>query len=205
MKHFLFLGDSITDCGHSFDPENLGNGYVRMIHGYFREQHEPVHLENMGVDGFTIPAVNRLWNLFCSDSNPDLITLLVGINDLAVAKNTGKDTELAMLEFQHQYESLIRQIQKETTCPILLMEPFIFPWPAMFASWEEDVKKMNTIIAEIAGKYHLQYLPLWEPLSNAASKYGYDAITLDGVHLTNMGHQIIADLWIQFLLRSPLP
>ena len=30
MKQFLFLGDSITDCGHAFDYEDLGEGYVRM-------------------------------------------------------------------------------------------------------------------------------------------------------------------------------
>ena len=29
MKRFVFLGDSITDCYHSFDPDNLGEGYVR--------------------------------------------------------------------------------------------------------------------------------------------------------------------------------
>ena len=27
----LFLGDSITDCDHLFDQDQLGNGYVRMI------------------------------------------------------------------------------------------------------------------------------------------------------------------------------
>ena len=31
MKTILFLGDSITDCGHSFDPDHLGYGYVRLI------------------------------------------------------------------------------------------------------------------------------------------------------------------------------
>ena len=31
MKNLLFLGDSITDCNHYFDPDNLGYGYVRII------------------------------------------------------------------------------------------------------------------------------------------------------------------------------
>ena len=31
MKTLLFLGDSITDCNHYFDPENLGYGYVREV------------------------------------------------------------------------------------------------------------------------------------------------------------------------------
>lgn len=27
----LFLGDSITDCGHCFTADNLGNGYVKHV------------------------------------------------------------------------------------------------------------------------------------------------------------------------------
>ena len=53
MKTLLFLGDSITDCGHSFDPENLGNGYVRIIAENFSVQKDDVKILNKGIDGFT--------------------------------------------------------------------------------------------------------------------------------------------------------
>mgnify|MGYP000597499572 CR=1 FL=1 len=31
MKQYLFLGDSITDADHLFDPANLGYGYVSLL------------------------------------------------------------------------------------------------------------------------------------------------------------------------------
>ncbi len=71
MKDFLFLGDSITDCGHSFDPENLGNGYVRIIANYFKSQCQGKNIQNMGVDGFTVTALKRLWNQCCHDIRPN--------------------------------------------------------------------------------------------------------------------------------------
>lgn len=196
MKEILFLGDSITDCDHSFDPEDLGHGYVRMIAEYFSAQSSDVHIHNRGMDGLTVNALKRLWNLCCSNIKPDFITILIGINDIAVMKNTGKDPKLALLEFESQYNALIHQIKSQSDCPILLMEPFIFPYPAMFTSWESDVKAMNRIIQRIAIQHNLAFLPLWNALSDVASITGYDAVTLDGIHLTNTGHQILANLWM---------
>lgn len=203
MREILFLGDSITDCDHSFDPENLGTGYVRMIAEYFSAQKAEVQIHNMGIDGLTVNSLKRLWNLCCKDLKPDFITILIGINDIAVMKNTDKDPELALLEFECQYESLIRQIRSQTNCPILLMEPFVFPHPAMFLSWEADVQLMSKIIQKLAVKYDLSFLPLWDALSNAALENGYDAVTLDGVHLTKLGHQMIADSLLHLLLPEP--
>lgn len=198
MKKLLFLGDSITDCYHSFDKENLGKGYVRMIAEKLEYDSGKIEVKNMGTEGFTLPALKRLWNLCCTEIKPDFITILIGINDVAVMKSNRVNPDEAFEYFKCNYEMLLKQIQLATDCPILLMEPFIFPHPAEFATWEPDVRKMNNIIREISKKYNVGFLPLWDRLSDAAEKYGYDKITLDGVHLTRKGHGIIAESWIEY-------
>lgn len=200
MKEFLFLGDSITDCGHSFDIENLGDGYVRILAEELGHFSGNVKIKNMGVDGFTISALARLWSLRCKVMAPDFITILIGINDVAVMKCNNERPEIALQIFRNKYETLIEQIQKNANCPIMLMEPFIFPYPAEFQSWEDEFHVMSRIIRDIAQKYELKFVPLWDKLLDFAQEKGFKEITTDGVHLTTKGHRIIADAWMEYFL-----
>lgn len=198
MKQFLFLGDSITDCGHAFDYEDLGEGYVRMIYNSFHLNNQKVRVLNRGTDGFTIKNVKRLWNISHTKYKPDTINILIGINDIAVMKNTGLDTDEALALFEKNYEELLLQIRETCDCPITLMEPFIFPRPAELITWMDDVRKMNDIIRKLAEKHNLTFLPLWDKLLNAAESEGYNKITIDGVHLTKQGQKIIAETWLKW-------
>lgn len=197
MKNLLFLGDSITDCNHYFDPENLGQGYVRMIYGKINTPDKIYQVLNKGNDGFTVPAVRRLWKRSCLNLQPDFITILIGINDLAVMRNTGITASVGLADFREQYQTLIDDIRMMTDCPILLMEPFIFPYPAEYSTWEPELHAMSEIIQDIASKNQVTFLPLWENLLLEAKKYGYPEITIDGIHLTKYGHQLIAEKWIE--------
>ena len=197
MKTLLFLGDSITDCNHYFDPENLGYGYVRMISEQINTPDKNYQVLNKGNDGFTVPAVRRLWKRSCLNLKPDFITILIGINDLAVIKNTGITPSVGLAEFREQYQALIDDILMMTNCPILLMEPFIFPWPAEYAAWENELHTLNCMVQELAAKNNLLFLPLWDELRTAAKSEGYSEITTDGIHLTPNGHKLIASKWLE--------
>ena len=201
MKKLLFLGDSITDCSHSFEPENLGCGYVRMISDKLNTPDKRYRVINKGNDGFTVPAVRRLWKRSCLSLQPDFITILIGINDLAVIKNTGITPAVGLADFRGQYQALIDDIRMMTDCPILLMEPFIFPYPAEYKSWEPELHKMSTIIQEIAAFNGLDFLPLWETLYQTAKKEGYSRITTDGIHLTSAGHQLLSGQWCTYISK----
>ena len=197
MKTLLFLGDSITDCNHYFDPENLGYGYVRMISEQINTPDINYQVLNKGNDGFTVPSVRRLWKRSWLNLKPDFITILIGINDLAVIKNTGITLSVGLAEFREQYQALIDDIRMMTDCSILLMEPFIFPWPAEYTAWEEDLHTLSNLIQKHAVKNTLSFLPLWDELRTTAKSEGYSEITTDGIHLTPNGHKLIANKWLE--------
>ena len=197
MKTLLFLGDSITDCNHYFDPENLGYGYVRMISEQINTPDKNYQVLNKGNDGFTVPSVRRLWKRSWLNLKPDFITILIGINDLAVIKNTGITLSVGLAEFREQYQALIDDIRMMTDCSILLMEPFIFPWPAEYTAWEEDLHTLSNLIQKHAVKNTLSFLPLWDELRTTAKSEGYSEITTDGIHLTPNGHKLIANKWLE--------
>ena len=199
MNTLLFLGDSITDCNHCFDPENLGSGYVRMISEKMNTPDKKYQVLNKGNDGFTVPALRRLWKHICLNITPDFITILIGINDLAVIKNTGIIPAVALAEFRKQYQLLIDEIRVTCDCPILLMEPFIFPYPAEYSTWEPELHKMSDMIRQISADNHLPFLPLWSDLMTSAKTDSYKKITTDGIHLTKTGHQLLANRWLTFV------
>ena len=203
MKTLLFLGDSITDCNHYFDPENLGYGYVRMISDKTNTPDNNYQVRNLGNDGFTVPALRRLWKRCCLTVKPDFITILIGINDLAVIKNTGITPSVGLASFKEQYQALIDDIRIMTNCHILLVEPFIFPYPAEYVTWEAELHQMSHIIQELAEQNQLEFLPLWDLLLSTAKQEGFTEITTDGIHLTPSGHKLIADQWTH--LHWPLP
>ena len=196
MKTILFLGDSITDCGHSFDPDHLGYGYVRLISEKISDD---IKCINKGIDGFTVPALRRLWKTQCLSLSPDMITILIGINDLAVMKNTGISFSQGLDDFITNYSKLLEEIRIIIDCPIILMEPFIFPYPAEYALWEPELHEMCEAISQLALQYHAQFLPLWDTLASAAKVHGHGKITTDGIHLTRPGHEIVAEKLLETL------
>ena len=187
MKEYIFLGDSITDCDHIYDPDGLGNGYVHFIADKLVSNQN--HFLNLGYDGFTISALKRLWNAKISSLNPSCITILIGINDVALIKNTGLNPSSALENFQMNYEMLIESIRQKTNCPIILIEPFIFSRPAEYLTWKAEVQKMSEIIQRIAQKYQLHFLSVRSELNDIS-------FTTDGIHLTSKGHLVLADLWM---------
>lgn len=196
MKTLLFLGDSITDCCHNYDTDNLGEGYVRMIAEKLGYGFGKVKVINKGIDGFTVSGVNRLWMRDSKVFSPDVITILIGINDVGVMKNTFCDPEFALQEFKMNYQLLIQRIREIFDGPIILMEPFIFPCPEEYKTWEPEVAAMNEIIKNLAKQYNLVFISLWDRLLLAADKISYQKVTTDGIHLTDLGHMIITEAWL---------
>lgn len=197
MKTFLFLGDSITDSHRLWLPEynGLGDGYVKMLSDAAGEKHSSAVFINKGHDGFTLPSLLRNLSADCYPFSPDFITLLIGINDVAAARNTGAPLDENL--FADLYDHLLDTLSAHTHATVLCMSPFIFPHPREFLLWIPDIKRLETIMAALSSKYSFPFLPLHDTLNQTAEEKGYDSVTPDGVHLTPLGHQILAELWIQ--------
>ncbi len=199
---FVFLGDSITDCYHSYDPEGLGDGYVRLISDQLRSSDSSIQVINKGFDGFTMPALKRLCKQQFSVLKPDILTILIGINDIGVIQNSNADAAFALEEFKIGYKTLLEYIRQSYSGPIIIMEPFIFPCPERYLLWYENLTRMNYMIKNIAEQYHLIFVPLWNLLLQEAESKGYDAITTDGIHLTSKGHELLTNAWIDVYKKS---
>ena len=82
----LFQGDSITDGnrGRNADPNHiLGHGYCFVIAAKFGAGYADRNLTflNRGISGNTVRELDQRWAVDTLDLKPDLLSVLIGVND----------------------------------------------------------------------------------------------------------------------------
>ena len=194
MKNFVFLGDSITDAGRLWLPEynGLGNGYVKILSEKLSDKFSVI---NKGHDSFTLPFLLRNLTTDCLSLSPAAVSILIGVNDVGVAKNTGKS--LRAQEFASNYDTLIRRLLEASIPSVFLMSPFLFSRPQEYLNWLPELREAEDTIETLARQYQLPFLPLQDRMQEAEKEYGTDALTPDGIHLTAFGHELLTKWWLE--------
>ena len=194
MKNFVFLGDSITDAERLWLPEynGLGNGYVQLLAEKLSHEFTVI---NKGHDSFTLPFLLRNLKTDCLSFSPAAVSILIGINDIGVAKNTGKS--LRAQEFASNYDTLIRRLLEASISSVFLLSPFIFSRPQEYLNWLPEVREVENTIENLARQYQLPFLPLQERMQESEKQYGTEMLTPDGIHLTPFGHKLLAKWWLE--------
>ena len=196
---YLFLGDSITDANHLWLPDTngLGDGYVAMLADRLGSN---TLITNKGIDGFTVSALlERLQRGFLK-GHPDVISLLIGINDIGVALNTG--VTLEQLLFTENYRAVLMQLL-DTGAKLLCSGPFIFPHPQKYQIWIPYILELEQIMVEICESLSVSFIPLHNYLTSLVKNEDYDAVTTDGIHLTAYGHKMLAEYPLPHFLSLP--
>lgn len=207
METIVFLGDSITDANRIESKNGLGFGYVNQVACCLQTRYKGLNIINKGVDGFITERITRNLPNDCFAYQPDYVCILVGINDIGLIMNTvrTKEERTYLLEDSlRAYHQLLFDLNHNTQARVLTMEPFIFPHPQEYANWVPWQQKLAKQIHKLARNYHAAFVPLQKRLNQKVKLSGYDAVTTDGIHLTSLGHQVLADSVLS-VLQDVLP
>lgn len=217
----LFIGDSLTDGGwgasggQAIPSENrnlwdwnhlLGHGYVYLCAAHYMG-HEPqkeLQFYNRGNGGDKLPDMINRWQKDCIDIHPDVVSILIGVNDVGAWARGGKDTKFDDKGWEDQLEALIRNTRLVLPgTKIILCTPFVvnsgdLAEKGYFERYNAGCQQLSKIVRKLCKKHHLvcvEFDTLFENLANE-----YPTIPLihwcwDGVHPTPAGHQLMADLW----------
>jgi lysophospholipase L1-like esterase len=124
----LFIGDSITDCDRTVAQHApLGWGYVRLFSDLLkvREPQKRIRVVNKGINGNTIAHLLSRWCDDVIEYRPDLLCILIGINDATRYLDGSSSLHRAPREFGETYLRLVEETrQRLPACRIALMEPF---------------------------------------------------------------------------------
>ena len=194
--NYFFLGDSITDANHLWLPETngLGDGYVAMLANRLGAD---AMITNKGIDGFTVAALRERLPHGFLNGHPDVISLLIGINDIGVALHTGSTLE--ELHFAENYREVLLFLSN-TGARLLCSGPFIFPHPRKYQLWIPYVLELEQVMGEICSSLSVPFLPLHSYLTSLVKNENYPAVTVDGIHLTTYGHKMLAEYLLPHLL-----
>jgi len=187
----LFQGDSITDCGRSWDdPDNLGEGYVRLLTIMLPDKY-PEHefkFVNRGVSGDKVRDLVCRWDVDCISLQPDWLSILVGINDTLIT---------SIMEFEEEYRALLRRTANKLNSRIIMCEPFLLS--ADNNIYREDLNPKIEVIHKLAREYNTVLVPLDKIFHEACSLKTPEYWAPDGVHPSPEGHALIAKSWIKYL------
>jgi len=196
----LFQGDSITDAFRKPEEINpafqMGNGYAFLVAAKLGRSF-PGRFEffNRGVSGDTVPRLAARWQQDALDLKPDVLSLLVGVNDTATSMR-GKAGE-ADSRFADDYRNLLATMREANPAiGLILVEPFVTDVEGCTDGWRPNLLTRQLAIAEIAREFGAVFVPVQAALDAALASAPPAYWAYDGVHLTHAGFQILADAWL---------
>jgi lysophospholipase L1-like esterase len=198
----LFQGDSVTDCGRARDDENgMGEGYPAKIARVWENlfPQSDVRFINRGVSGNrTGDLLDRYQKDFAA-LKPDLISILIGIND--TWRRYDRNDPTPAEKFERNYRELLEKLKQDLpSASIVIMEPFLLDSDPAKRLWREDLDPKIQIVRNLAREFAHAFIPLDGIFASYAAGGIKDAdMSADGVHPSPRGHGIIAGEWLKAL------
>jgi lysophospholipase L1-like esterase len=200
----IFQGDSITDGnrGRNQDPNHiLGHGYQFIIAADIGA-HEPerqVRFFNRAVSGSEIGDLAKRWQDDVISLKPDLLSVLIGINDFTHVvdrRSTGTPET-----YERAYDTLLATTRQALpTIRFVLGEPFLLPagkHEADYATMLAGLRPYQQAIGRLAAKYQAPVVHYQKMFDAACRRAPASYWIWDGVHPTYAGHGLMATEWMQ--------
>jgi lysophospholipase L1-like esterase len=195
----LFTGDSITDAGRgmkSYKP--LGFGYVHFTANYLLAKYPELNIRiiNTGIGGNTIRELKNRWNKDCLSYRPDILSVLIGINDLYRAHTNQLNKSVGTEEYEITYQQLLFRLKEQNQCQLVLMEPFMF----CDAAANPMFKKLDAyidIVHRMAERFDAVLVPLQQAIDRKIKQVTSDKWSDDMVHPFMWAHAWISQRWIE--------
>ncbi len=195
----LFQGDSITDAGRDrTDPAEMGRGYAKFVKARLSLDY-PAKFEffNRGVGGNRVADVYARMYPDIIDIKPDLMSIMIGTNDYPWNEN-----EKYNVRFERVFNMLLEDVKTDLPdLKLMILEPFVLPGDRVVAEnyplRRAQTEKRSEAAQRVAERFGAKFVPIQKHLDAVLDKAPIDYWTIEGVHLTEAGHQILADEWIK--------
>ncbi|NUS12723.1 MAG: SGNH/GDSL hydrolase family protein [Streptomyces sp.] len=190
----LFQGDSITDAGRDrADGSSLGDGYVSLIAADLAAAGSGVQVLNRGISGNRVADLRARWQEDAVDLAPDVLSVMIGINDTWRRYDSGDLTTVG--DYERDYRAILDRA-RGAGARLVLIEPFLVPVEDAQWTWREDLDGRIAAVRRLAADFDAALLAADGLLNQAAREAGSPAaIAHDGVHLTPAGHACLAAAW----------
>jgi len=197
----VFFGDSITQAGAK------PGGYIVLMKTALEQKGigSNYDLIGAGIGG------NKIYDLYLRmdddvlSQNPDVVFIWVGVNDVwhKATSGTGTDAD----KFDKFYEAIINKLL-DRHIRTILVTPAVIGEKTDFTNQQDgDLNAYSQIVRNLAQKYHCGLIDLREifhnyELKNNPGNKESGILTLDRVHLTDAGNQLVAEKMLEVLVTK---
>lgn len=202
-RRILFQGDSITDGNRTRNNDwnhILGHGYAVNIAGRIWHDYPKAgfFFMNRGISGNKIPDLLARWKTDTLDLKPDLLSILVGVNDSAAALNG--QAGFSINDYETGYRQLLTQSRVELPdVKLVLGQPFVLPVGKVKTNqqaWEQQINDRTKVVEKLALEFGACYVPFQQYFNNALKRAEAPFWIWDGIHPMPAGHELMARAWI---------
>lgn len=201
---FLFQGDSITDGNRTRNNDwnhVMGHGYQYIIASklWYEFPGKNFHFFNRGISGNKVIDLAARWQTDTLDIKPDLLSILIGVNDTAAFIDGNPNFSAA--EYEKGYRALLQQTkEKLPNIQFVLCEPFILNGGRVKNKWQqysEEMAKKQEIVKRLSNEHNTIFVEFQNAFNKALSKAPAEYWIWDGVHPMPAGHELMAREWLK--------
>ena len=194
----VFIGDSITDAGRreaAYSP--FGYGYVNFTANRLLAKYPDfnINIINTGISGNTIRDLKQRWERDCINHQPDILSVLIGINDVWRQYTERLDEAVFLEEYELTYKQLLSLVKEKNNCQLVLMQPFMF-CDDIDNPMFEALQDFIAVVDNLAKQFDAVLVPLQDSINKKIKKVSPDKWSDDMVHPFVWAHAWIAQRWI---------
>lgn len=201
----LFQGDSITDAGREREkqlpnnPRSFGQGYAFLAASSLLNAlpERRLTIYNRGISGNKVFQLADRWNTDCLDLQPDVVSILIGVNDYWHKRNGNYDGTIEV--YERDYRALLeRTTERLPGVKLVICQPFVVVnTAAVDKTWVEPMKQYQYVARQMADEFKALWVP-FQTVFDEAVKYAPATYwTGDGVHPAMPGAQLMAEAWLR--------
>jgi len=196
----VFTGDSITAADrHRQAYSPLGFGYVHFAGNLLLARNPALNLKivNTGISGDTVIDLKDRWQRDCIAHRPNVLSILVGINDVwqQTMEPDVAEGAASPAEFEITYEQLLAQAKERCGCQLILMEPFLFCRDRKNDVFRTLVPYLEAV-RTLARKHGAVIVPLQREIDRRIVEIPSEKWSQDMVHPYLWAHAWIAQQWL---------
>ena len=199
----LFFGDSLTDMYRNFDKNidmstSYGTGFVFDIAAQLMYEKPGYYkIINRGVGGNKVTDLFARYQDDVINENPDVLTILIGVNDVwhEIATKSGTPIDV----FEETYIKMVTDIKKKLPkTKIIIMEPFFTKGAATDGAFKrfEEIYDYAEVVKKISKKTNCVFIPLQQSFNELIKNGGETQVLFDGLHTNPGGAHLIATKWL---------
>ncbi len=200
----LFQGDSITDAGRDRqrrggnDPRAFGFGYAFLAGAAMLAAlpDKGLRVYNRGVSGNKVPDLDRRWEPDALNMKPDILSILIGVND--IWHKLGGNYDGTVEQYEQGFVALLARTREALPeVQLVVCEPFVLRCGAVTDKWFPEFDQRRASARRVAEQAGAKWVPFQSVFDVAIKQAPPEYWAGDGVHPSMAGHALMAQTWLE--------